>query len=149
MSNLRLHGVHHEVAKGALAELVARLLALPLPLFAVRVEDAMAEEVHQHAEGALALGVVLEVGLEHVFDVGGVGGDDTSDLPRAPEGHRVGGTVDEDVGDPVEKSVPVFEELGKETEQGVGLEASASASLRPAPVEKEEAEGERQEEEAD
>jgi hypothetical protein len=42
---------------------------------AVHVEDAAAEEVPKERCEGLALGEVVEVGLEHVLHVGRVGGD--------------------------------------------------------------------------
>uniref|UniRef100_A0A8R7UFK0 Uncharacterized protein n=1 Tax=Triticum urartu TaxID=4572 RepID=A0A8R7UFK0_TRIUA len=62
-------------AHGDAAELEAGHLALVAPGVAVDVEDAAAEEVAEERGEALALGEVFEVGLEHVLDVGRVGGD--------------------------------------------------------------------------
>lgn len=58
----------------------------------------------------LAFGVVVEVGLEHVLDVEGVGGHDAMDLAGAAEDGGVGGAGGEDIGGPVEKAVAVLEE---------------------------------------
>jgi len=62
-------------AHGDASELEASHLALVAPGVAVDVEDAAAEEVPEERGEGLALGEVVEVGLEHVLDVGRVGGD--------------------------------------------------------------------------
>jgi len=62
-------------AHGDAAELEAGHLALVAPRVAVDVEDAAAEEVPEESGEGLALGEVVEVGPEHVLDVGRVGGD--------------------------------------------------------------------------
>ena len=67
--DLGLHGVDEETAERARGELEAGVLALPQPLLPVGVEEAVAEEVHQHGEGALARGVVGEGGAQDVLDV--------------------------------------------------------------------------------
>ena len=74
LGDLEPDRVDDEAPERALAELVAGGLALPQPLLAVGVEDATPEEVLDHGHRDLALGVVGEVGLEDVLDVGRVGG---------------------------------------------------------------------------
>jgi hypothetical protein len=62
-------------AHGDAAELQAGHLALVAPGVAVHVEDAASEEVPEERREGLALGEVVEVGLEHVLHVGRVGRD--------------------------------------------------------------------------
>jgi len=50
-----------------------------VPGVAVDIEDAAAEEVAEERGEGLALGEVVEVGLEHVLDVGQVGGDSAAE----------------------------------------------------------------------
>lgn len=69
-------GVGDEVFEGVGFELVACDLALESPERGVDVEDAVAEELGEDVVEARAFDVVLEVGVEEVIDVGGVGGAD-------------------------------------------------------------------------
>lgn len=57
-------------------EFVACDLALESPEMGIGVEDAVAEELGEDFVEARAFDVVLEVGVEEVVDVGGVGGAD-------------------------------------------------------------------------
>jgi hypothetical protein len=88
---------------------VAGGLALPQPAVAVGVEDAAAEQVLDHGHPELALGVVAEVGLENVLDVGRVGGDDAAAEADGLEGHGVRGAALQDAGRPLEEAVPVLD----------------------------------------
>ncbi|WVZ88345.1 LOW QUALITY PROTEIN: hypothetical protein U9M48_034878 [Paspalum notatum var. saurae] len=97
-------------AHGDAAELEAGHLALVAPGGAVDVEDAAAEEVAEERGEGGALGEVVEVGLEHVLDVGRVGGDGAAEDVDV-DGGRGGG--------PEEVRVPVGE-VGKVLGPGAG-----------------------------
>ena len=70
--------VFHELAERSGGELVDRDLPLELPFFAVDIEDSGAEHIVERVEMGGAFLLNVEMGLEHVLDRGGVGGDDCS-----------------------------------------------------------------------
>ena len=57
---------------------------------AVGVADAVAEEIVEDGAESGAFGEVVEVGPAHVLYIGGVGGDDTSDVAWLAEDEGVG-----------------------------------------------------------
>ncbi len=69
-------GFGDEVFERLGVEFVACDLALESPEMGVDVEDAVAEELGEDVVEARAFDVVLEVGVEEVLDIGGVGGAD-------------------------------------------------------------------------
>ncbi|KAJ0974947.1 hypothetical protein J5N97_016912 [Dioscorea zingiberensis] len=79
------------------------------PEIAVDIDDPAAKEVLEMVDEAGALGVVVEVGLEDVFNVGGIGGNDAADVTENAEGDGVGGAGGEEFGHPVEEVVAVAE----------------------------------------
>ncbi|KAL0911530.1 hypothetical protein M5K25_019678 [Dendrobium thyrsiflorum] len=92
------------------------------PQGAVGVEDAAAEEIVESGAEAIALRVVVEVRFQHVLDVRRICGDDTADTAGAVEDQRVGRRSNKEIRRPLEKAVAVAEELGKVTDDGVGLQ---------------------------
>uniref|UniRef100_A0A0E0R3X3 Uncharacterized protein n=1 Tax=Oryza rufipogon TaxID=4529 RepID=A0A0E0R3X3_ORYRU len=129
VGDLGLHDVDDEPAQGAVAELVAGVLALPEPLLAVGVEEAVAEEVLEHANGVLPLGIVGEVGAQDVLDVGRVAGDDAGAHPGDPEAHPHLRAADDELRRPVEEAVAVVDERREVAEQRVRLEAMGGGLL--------------------
>lgn len=79
-------------------------LALEAPGRTVDVEDAAAEEVREDGGEGFSLGVVVELGLEDVANVGWVGGDDVTEDVEV-DGVRRGSC--EEVGVPVGEVVEV------------------------------------------
>lgn len=121
VTKLRANHVGDEGLERASGELAAGGLALEGPEVAVGVEDAVAEEVGEGGAGAVAFGVIGEVGAEEVLDDEWVGGADaTGEAEGAPDldgGGRGGG---EEAGDPVEEAVAVAEEGDEVAEEGMG-----------------------------
>lgn len=82
-----------------------------LPNLSVRIEDSTAEEILQHVDEGISLGVVLEVGFEHVLHVDRISGDDPMAHPQATVGDGVRRVVSEELSRPVEETVTILEEL--------------------------------------
>ncbi|KAJ1274278.1 hypothetical protein BS78_05G050400 [Paspalum vaginatum] len=112
-------------AHGDAAELEAGHLALVAPGAAVDVEDAAAEEVPEERGEGGALGEVVEVGPEHVLDVGRVGGDGAAEDVDVDGGRG---------GVPEEVRVPVAEvgEVPRPRPREVGAADVAAAPRPPA-----------------
>uniref|UniRef100_J3L509 Uncharacterized protein n=1 Tax=Oryza brachyantha TaxID=4533 RepID=J3L509_ORYBR len=150
VDDLEPDGAHYKVPQRPLAELVVGGPPLPQPLVAVGVEDAMAEEVLDDGHHVLPLGVVLEVGLDDVLDVGWVGSDGAGHEAEAleVEGHGVRGAARHDAGRPLDEAVLVLDEVRQRADDGVGLEA-AGTNLLPGAMaaQAEEAEHRKQQEE--
>lgn len=107
MGELCIDDGFDEVAERSGVELVSGDLSLELPIVAVGVEDAVAEEIAQCSTQGEALGVDVEMGLEYSSEDGGVGGEDLAGTKRTVEGEGGGGRVMEDVGDPLDAAVLV------------------------------------------
>lgn len=88
----------------------------------VGVEDTLAEKILEGGANPGAFREVVEVVLEHVFDVGGVSSDDSVDPTGAVDNEGVGGGGGEAVGHPVVEAVAVLEELGEVAEDWVRLD---------------------------
>jgi hypothetical protein len=129
LDDLEPDRVDDEVPERALAELVAGGLALPQPLVAVGVEDAVAEEILDRGHRDLALGVVGEVGLRYVLDVGRIGSDGGAAEAGDLEGHSVRGASPHDVGRPLEEAVLVLDKVRERADEGVGPEAVSARLL--------------------
>jgi hypothetical protein len=82
------HPARHGGAQRARGELERRRLALRDPRVAVGVKDAVAEEVAEHGVPEVALGVVVEAGLEDVLQVARVAGDRDQPAAARHAGHR-------------------------------------------------------------
>lgn len=91
MKNFLLNGVDDEVTERFFVELVAGGLALPVPVIAVRIKDAVAKEVLKKGDGTLAFGVVGEVDLEDVLNICRVGGNEAIGVEGEVEDYGVGG----------------------------------------------------------
>ncbi|TVU50758.1 hypothetical protein EJB05_02147, partial [Eragrostis curvula] len=127
--DLGLHDVDDELAERALGELEAGVLALPQPLLAVGVEDAVAEKVAEHGDGVLALGVVAEVGAQDVLHVGRVAGDDAGAHPGDPEPHPQLRAADDQLRRSVEEAVAVLDEGREVAQERVGFETMGGGFL--------------------
>uniref|UniRef100_A0A5K1E755 Uncharacterized protein n=1 Tax=Nymphaea colorata TaxID=210225 RepID=A0A5K1E755_9MAGN len=86
---------------------MAGQLPLDLPGFAVGVEDAVAEEVSDGGVHERAFWVGLEPSLEHVLDVGGVGGDDEAGTEGTAEGDGVSWGAADEAGDVLGETIAV------------------------------------------
>ncbi|KAL6997859.1 hypothetical protein U1Q18_007984 [Sarracenia purpurea var. burkii] len=86
------------------------------PPFILRVKDSK-------YSGHVSLSFV-EVGLEHVLNIEGVGCDDAVDFSGTAEDSGVGGTAAEDFRRPIEEAVAVFEEIWESSDQWVDFETS-------------------------
>ena len=77
--------LHDEYSQRSGVELEACGLALRPPDVAVGVEDAVPEEIMECGEIVRSFRIILEASFEHVFNVGGVGGDDSADAAGAAD----------------------------------------------------------------
>ena len=76
-------------------------LALGAPELAIDVENATAQKVTEDLGEGLALGEVVEISLEHVLHVFGVGGDDGAACTKAVHHDGAGGGVSNKISVPV------------------------------------------------
>lgn len=91
-----------ERPKSRRVEHEAGSLALPVPFFAVCVEDAVPEEVAEVVQKRVSLGEVVEVGLEQVLHVERVRRQNRLEVgaPRTPESESAA-SPDQDLGGPL------------------------------------------------
>lgn len=82
-------------------ELVARNLSLELPGLPIDVEDAVAKKIEENTYGERAFLVVVEVGLEHVLDVGRVCSQDLAMTKQVVESESCRGRGLEDLSHPL------------------------------------------------
>lgn len=124
-------GLHRHGPERRGVKLEAGGLALPAPGLVVGVEDAVAQEIPERVAEVLALGIVRELGLEHVLQVSRVCGDDTvkAGEPRAAEDERAALTVDQ-AGDPL---VYVFANAKEEGRQHADHRPHREATNPPLP----------------
>lgn len=111
MNNFLFDCVDDEVTERLLVKLIAGSLALPVPVISVAVEDAVAEEVLKKGDVPVAFRVVGEVGLDHVFNVCRVGGNEGIRFEGDLEDQRVGGGFGEEGGDPFKGFMAMFNEM--------------------------------------
>lgn len=111
MNNFLFDCVDDEVTERLLVKLIAGSLALPVPVIAVEVKDAEAEEVLKKRDGMIAFGAVGEVGLEDVLNVCSIGGNESIGVEGEVEDYGMGGGLGEEGGDPFKGVMTMLEEM--------------------------------------